>query len=1360
MVTAVLRKQQRSLFSTIHSEGTLFPLDMLQRIEQFDPTLEGTTAASYHREGYKLNEAINNAWLQLLPDWHNLQNELSKPHTADRVRELTLNRWLLRIFEVFGYGRLPANKQAIRLENKEKNYAITYGWGQVPFHLVSYQQELDEVLRTPGTTFRNSAYSLVQELLNNSNEHLWGIVSNGRTLRLLRRNVSLTRQAYVEFDLERMMQGEAYADFALFWLLCHYSRFEGERLADCWLEQWTKTAQENGVRALDTLRAGVEQAINALGKGFLTCNTPANYQLRTKLREGTLAPQDYYRQVLRLVYRLIILFVAEDREVLFHPDASPEAKQRYLSYYSTRRLRRLSEQRIGTRHTDQFRALWIVMEKLGAGEGYPELGLPALNGFLFSSEAVADLAGCGLTNYALLDAIRSLSTIDDKGIYRSVDYKNLGSEELGSVYESLLELHPDLTIGENGVANFKLKHVSGNERKTSGSYYTPTSLIDCLLDSALNPVLEEACQGKNEEEAEQAILNLKVCDPACGSGHFLIAAAHRIAKKLAAIRTGDEEPAPDERRKALRMVVGSCIYGVDINPMSVELCKVNLWMETIDPGKPLSFLDSHILCGNSLLGTTPYLMDQGIPDSAFEPIEGDKKKVCSDWKKLNKKYREGNQTLFNLEGQPWEDQRVIEAGMNQIDLLADDTVKEVHRKYETHQQLLASQVYQDSLLRANAWCAAFVWKKTEASLEPITQDVYHRLSRNSQQLTQPIQNEIERLAQQYQFFHWHLAFPTVFRVFSDGQTAENVQTGWSGGFDVVLGNPPWEKIKIQEKEWFAARRPDIANAANTAQRRKMIVALEHEDADLHAAFRDDLRKAEGESYLIRHSERYPLCGRGDVNTYTIFAEGMRHIIGSTGRMGCIVPSGIATDDTTKFFFQNLMASQTLVSLYSFENEEFIFPAIHHATKFCLLTISGDKRKHATADFVFFARQTSYLQDEERHFSLSAADVALLNPNTHTCPIFRSKRDMLITKTIYEQVPILVKEGISEENPWNISFNRMFDMSNDSHLFHMYDELQAQGWHLRGNIFYRGNETCLPLYEGKMIWLYDHRFGTYDGQTEAQANQGKLPELDASQHNDPNLFPMPRYWVHEHDLPEIMRQRNKAFLAFRDVTSAVVLRTAIFSIIPTVPCGHTLPIMIPGNLHSQALTYLASYNTSFVFDYVTRQKLGGTHMTFFILKQLPVLLPQLFETPCQWANKRSLGSWIFLRALELTYTAWDLEAFAKDCGYDGPPFHSDEERRFLLRCELDAAYFHLYGITRDDVAYIMETFLIVKRKDEKEYGKDNYRTKQVILEIYDKMQQAMESGEAYETLLVPGPADPAVAHPARVVEAWEGLQAGS
>ena len=214
-----------------------------------------------------------------------------------------------------------------------------------------------------------------------------------------------------------------------------------------------------------------------------------------------------------------------------------------------------------------------------------------------------------------------------------------------------------------------------------------------------------------------------------------------------------------------------------------------------------------------------------------------------------------------------------------------------------------------------------------------------------------------------------------------------------GGFDCVLGNPPWERVKLQEKEWFAQRSPEIADAPNAATRKRMIVELEDNDPELYRAFSEALRESEGRSHLMRSTGRYPLCGRGDINVYTVFAEAMRTILNERGRAGCVLPTGIATDDTTKHFFQDLVSTKSLASLFDFENKGIFFPDVHRNYKFCLFTAGRGLRPTADrAEFVFFAHSVEALRDPERRFALSPDDIALLNPNTQTCPIFRSGRD--------------------------------------------------------------------------------------------------------------------------------------------------------------------------------------------------------------------------------------------------------------------------------------------------------------------------------------------------------------------------------
>jgi hypothetical protein len=546
------------LFLTVRTEGALLPADLLQRIAQGDAP--GLTPPDYHLSGEKLNEATNRAWNRMQAAWVNFQNARNALDAADAGTSITRERWLLPLFQELGYGRLAAARAQ---EIGGKPHAISHLWQGTPIHLVGCNVDLDR--RTAGVTgaSRTSPYSLLQEFLNRSKDHLWGIVSNGLCLRLLRDNISLTRQAYVEFDLEQMMTAQAYPDFVMLWLLCHESRVQAERPTECWLEKWSHSAREQGVRFLEGLRKAVQEGIEHLGQGFLA--HPANAALRDRLRSGAVEPQEYYRQVLRLIYRLLFLFVAEDREVLLVPGAPTAARERYLTYYATTRLRRFALRRTGSRHSDLFAGLRIVMRKLGH-EGCPDLALPALGSFLFSPAALADIETCDISNYHLLDAVYALAVTRDGQSLRTVDYRNLGAEELGSVYESLLELHPEVDVD---AASFRLNLTAGSDRKKTGSYYTPTSLIQSLLDSALDPVLDEAAR---QPDPAAAILRLKVVDPAAGSGHFLIAAAHRLARRLAQVRTGDEEPAPDAVDTALREVISRCIFGVDVNPMAVELC--------------------------------------------------------------------------------------------------------------------------------------------------------------------------------------------------------------------------------------------------------------------------------------------------------------------------------------------------------------------------------------------------------------------------------------------------------------------------------------------------------------------------------------------------------------------------------------------------------------------------------------------------------------------------------------------------------------------------------------------------------------------------------------------------------------------
>jgi hypothetical protein len=472
----------------------------------------------------------------------------------------------------------------------------------------------------------------------------------------------------------------------------------------------------------------------------------------------------------------------------------------------------------------------------------------------------------------------------------------------------------------------------------------------------------------------------------------------------------------------------------------------------------------------------------------------------------------------------------------------------------------------------------------------------------------------------------------------------------------------------------------------------------------------------------------------------VFAETMRAAICDAGRVGVIVPTGIATDDTTKEFFADCVNQSALVSLYDFENAVGLFPGVGHGRyKFCLLTLAGERHSVIAAEFAFFLHYPADLAEEERRFSLTPEDLALINPNTRTAPVFRSRRDAELTKSIYRRVPVLLRRGDPNGNPWGVEFSTMFHMTNDSDLFRTAAELEALGALLEGNVWRRGVDRWLPLYEAKMAHHFTHRWGDYAMRPSDSADT-QLPDIPDDLLSDPSYEVQPRYWVTETEVHAALRDpESKWLLGFRDITNATNERTIIATILPVAAIANSEPLLNP--VH-QGRGLLGAVLSSFAHDFFARPKVGGTHVNFFIAEQLPVLPPNAFAVRCSWSSG-SVADWLIPRVLELTYTAWDLAGFAADLGWNGPPFRWDPPRRELLRAELDAAFFHLYGLERDDVDYAMDTFPIVRRKDETAHGE--YRTKRLILERYDTLTEAISSGEPYETVLDPPPASPLVAH---------------
>ncbi len=1234
--------------------------------------------------------------------------------------------------DILGFDDI-ARRHAL-MEVGGRTFPIALIAGNIPIAIAPAADPIDrasDALSAPGR--RRSAATLVQEYLNAEPAALWGLASNGRCVRLVRDNPSLTRPAFIEFDLSAIFDDEAYADFAALFLLLHRSRFSANDTS-CALELWRNDGAKAGTVARDKLRGGVEAALELLGQGFL--EHPANSDLADRLRSGALPLPDYYAALLRLVYRLIFLLAAEDRNLLHPAKATAAARQLYARGYAVGRLRDRAVRRAAwDRHHDAWEGLCVVMDALGRGE--PRLAMPALGG-LFDRDSLTGLDNAKLSNAKLLEAIYRLAWLREASGPVPVNWRDMESEELGSVYEGLLELVPRLERG-GAVFTFATEaaETKGNARKVSGSYYTPDSLVQALLDSALTPLLDATEAGAEDPVA--ALLALRVVDPACGSGHFLLAAARRIAARVAAARTGGA-PSPDDYRHALRDVMGACIHGVDRNPMAVELTKVALWIESVEPGKPLGLLDTNIRCGDALLGLDDLgVLEKGIPDAAYAPLAGDDKATARGLLLLNRAERD--RPLLSAAIRPARLAR--EAA--KVAAMPTDTLAEVEAKRKSHVGLFNSPEGWSLRRAADAWVAAFLAPKPaiatsiEKSLVPTTRHVWESLGGRPPQ--GPIAAEVDRLAYTARVFHWPLEFPAVL-------------AGENPGFDLVVGNPPWEVMQLGEEEYFAQRLPEIAELPGAA-RKRAIAALETEAPLAFAQYQMAKRIFDVSNVFARGSGRFDLTARGKVNTYGLFAESFSRLAGQRGRAGVIVPTGIATDATTAPYFAHLIEKRRLASLFDFENRDRIFPGIDSRIKFSLLTIASDCD---TASFAFFLTSTDQLPEAERRFTLTPAQIAAINPNTKTAPVFRARADSELTAQIYGRVPILIDENKGPAgNPWGVEFRQgLFNMTSDSGMFRTAAELAAAGYDRDGSDW-RPSEglvsrhgalaltggrdattlslddvllttpaapdgTYVPLYEAKMIHQFDHRWATYDSGAGGGDDEGSR-DATLIEKADANFEATPRYWVPAADVSARLAAKGwkrEWLMGWRDITNATNERTVISSAFPLAGCGDTLLLMMPKVDDLQLCACLIANLCSTALDYTCRQKIGGTHLKYNIFKQLAVLPPSTY-TAADLA-------FIVPRVLELTYTSHAMAPFARDLGFTGPPFGWDDARRAQLRAELDAWYARAYGLTRDQLRYILdpadvmgpdypsETFRVLKKNDIAKHG--DYRTARLTLAAWD------------------------------------------
>ncbi|MCI1016447.1 N-6 DNA methylase [Herbaspirillum sp. C7C2] len=1320
-------KHQATLnLPTIQLEGSLFLPDQLEKAAQ--SRAQGQTEVDYGvPKGVKLKDEYSRAFQIACAQWQHFAAQLDRADVDAHRLTIGFVSELLR--DALGYTPVQPTTS---VQVAAMAYPVNVMAGRMAVLVAPHNLALDDAdprFAVAGSGNRKkSAFQAMQELLNASPEHTWGIVSNGKQLRLLRDAASLTRPTYLEFDLADLLGGQRYAEFASVWRLLHGSRAPQSGGAACVWEQWREAGKAEGTRVRDGLRNGVEKALLTFGEGFL--QHPTNDALRAALHDGSLSKDAYFQQLLRLIYRLIFVFTVEERGVLHPVDDSAEAlaaRKAYSAGYALSRLRELClKRRARNRHDDHWQVIRIVWR--GLAHGQSRLALPALGG-LFAEDQCPHLDTASLHNTYMLAALQHLRwAVIAQGKTSSltpVDYRNMGPEELGSVYESLLELTPTINLPARSFGFLGVTgegSAAGNQRKTSGSYYTPDNLVQELIRTALDPLIDQQL-AKHPDGPIEALLSLSVVDPSCGSGHFLLAAARRIAEKLAVLESPDGAITPQGYRHALREVVANCVYGVDRNPMAIELCKVALWLESVEPGRPLGFLDAHVRCGDALLGVHDLsVLRAGIPNEAFAPL----KDVLADTGISGQSVdnREAGSALRRRNIGERAQPTLPLAGLNlgipdELDAVLarlsrdDDGLSDVEAKRQLYEHARADGTLTWRLLRAcDLWTAAFFNVKQPVERQgrehTPTSDTVWRFLGDPTSLASHVAEETEALRQQYRFFHWPLEFPEVFK---------------RGGFSLVLGNPPWETMSPDAKEFFAKHEPVIASMAPSQQQARIAELLttpvirhewERHARELYAAVR-----------FIKDSGRYRMfaagnLGKGDFNVYRQFVELALTFAASDGFAAQIVPENFYNGANASAIRAALFGEFRLTTLFGFENTRGVwFQDIDTRMKFALYCA---QRGGVTSEFpaAFSINSEDRLQvARERPLHLPVALLREFSPEAIAVMEFSNQLEIDIARKMYARFPRLGDE--IEGLPTWVPATEIH-MGNDNELFTM----DTRGW---------------PLYQGSMVTHHDYRAKGY------VSGHGRNVTWEPLTFGTEEKCIRPQWRIVPEKIPNKIHDRVRRYrIGFCDVGNSTNQRALMAAMIPpNTVCGHKVPtIEFEPSSPAIMLLWLAVGNT-LAMDFIVRMKVALT-MSLSILASLP--FPRTVATGSAAARACALAARLSCAGAEMEGLVEELAKTPELAGQDITPAHDPAERA-QLSAELDIIVArNLFGLTREEVQYLLEprdvlgpdctaeTFAALRRAEEREHGE--YRTKRLVLREFDRMDLAEASGEPYGALLSPLP----------------------
>ena len=1182
----------------------------------------------------------------------------------------------------------------------------------------------------------------------------WGILTDGATWRLYSTKSSRPYEDYVELPLEKALESDDEAEYGLFERFFHKDSFvpqnddddDGAQQAEsagvykCRLDQ--DKAQSEQVleqRVKSPLLYQVDEVLQYLCNGFIQ-DTPKSGEEYTE-EERT----EIFESSVKLLYRCLFLFYAEAHHLLPSDAAKAEVYKKHSIQALCNEARRF---RWGARtDTDQY-DLWKHLKGLvnAVNDGDPEYGIMGYNGGLFDDTEERFLGQHQLRNDFLSRALYLLVYVEpfdnDADNEYSIPYQDLEVRHLGELYENILEYTVQLADADRirrrtkkGVELLlasQTKKQSGDtlirkgevffgesalERKQTGSYYTPESLVRFLNEKTLiqplrerfeqayrarfDEFLDEAINGPDigdrrgaaqsaaalvERFAEEDLLQFKVCDPAMGSGHFLVDAANQMAGLV--VELLEEIPDVDDLKVSVtshpnawrRRVTRHCLYGVDLNPLAVNLAKLSLWLNCFAKEHKLTFIDHHLRQGNSLIGLRSLEQLKSIPKRKRDGKRKAEQALLFDFDDLSEALTDAAKGVASITEIAEDDTDTQKAVLDESYEATSERLKPLADLFTAY--LMDGDVTSEDY--GEIFSCLANGKPVESGFSSDLPEVWERL---------------RAYQERHDFFHWPLEFPDVF--------GADAVCGFSG----TIGNPPWDLCSANHQEFFSVYDGEFRslNRKQSLNRLNEICESNREIAKKWLRYKQGVD--EQNAYFAEPSA-YTHAPSGRNNLYQYFLLRGFDLLSLGGKIGVVSPSGLYTDKGCQRLRECFFTQSSIDYLYCFENRRAIFN-IHRSFKFVLFgTTKGGTTDSFRCAFMEHDPERLPIIDADS-LEMSMNQVRKFSPETLSVMEFSDADQLKVATALYKKSELLGDLRLAGQT---IEFQLELMMNTAAKLFNEAENLQDK-------------EGYLPLYEGKMIWHYDAHWG------------------------DPN------YYVNEVRASEYTGYPKPFFrLGFRDVTASTNERTLVAAIIPPTFHGNTIPTIVPKVEGGCSIKetwrdtfYLLSVLNSFCCDFIARQKITN-HMNFHYMKSLPIPKPENSELisnvvlnamrlVCDSSDYKNLWEVAFdksyinrsfykdtlygpeheqqirdrlINSLNRLTEKWEDELSVKD----RQSGRRDAGDRAQLRAENDACIAHLYGLVRDEFAYVLDTFPVLKKKEEKAFGE--FMSKRKCLEEYDRL----------------------------------------